>query len=1850
MWHRLALVPITAVLAVGPGSPASAQLVTESFTSSDRTLKYQYDKDDLSASGSARGLMLVFHGHNVGNQEQVLDLMWTASQEFVNEARNNKLVPVILASPWLRTGPGESGPRHWWDADISLVQEFLQVRLPSRFSFDSNRVVFLGWSQGTCFLHDFIRMHGTDYRGGFYAGCGCINLNVNIPWNTPPDFKRRFRVLVQSTRGDHLLQESGEAFAFYNNVVGLNTWGDFSGEGGHCADGEVSPRDAIAWLLETDSPGRLDCEGAAAVARIGGQGSGDALWLSPNAAAAMPRDYAITTLAGLAGAFLGFSGDGGPASKARISATDVAIDAAGNVYVADTENHRVRRIDAAGVITTLAGTGEHGFSGDGGPAAEARLHTPYGVATDAAGNVYLADSGNHRVRRIDAAGVITTLAGTGRRGFSGDGGPAVEAQLRLPHGVAIDAAGNVYVADSSNNRVRRIDAAGVITTLAGTGRRGFSGDGGPAAEARLEFPTDVAADAAGNVYVADLFNQRVRRIDAAGVITTLAGTGERGFSGDEGPASEAQLFRPWGVATDAAGNVYVSDSRNHRVRRIDPAGLITTYAGTGRFESSGDGGPATEAGILFPHGVATDAAGNVYIVENSRSIRVVKPFGAAGIFNVPLGQRGEIVRLGHDRNGLVTLEGRPVFAGHEIATRNGDRYSLSQDDDGPIVARKLPERALLSVSASATGPPAVRKIRTVAGTLANRKGFSGDGGPATEARLYIPTGIATDAGGNVYVADTGNHRVRRIDSTGVITTFAGTGDEGFGGDGMLATEAQLNEPIGIATDAAGNVYVADSGNRRVRRIDLAGVITTFAGTGDEGFSGDDGPANEAQFYLPHGVATDAAGNVYVTDHFDDRVRRVDSAGVITTFAGTGERGLSGDGGPAVEARLINPLGIATDAGGNVYVVDSGNNRVRRIDPSGIITTFAGARTYGRSGHEIGEPGFSGDNGPAAEAQLNNPWDVATDAAGNVYVTDNDNQRVRRIDPAGVITTFAGTGTWGYSGDGGPATEAEFGELSGIATNAAGTVYIADRSLHVVRGVSGGAGARRVTVQLGSSGEERDFSLSHEGHVLVRGEPAFSGTRVATCDGNVYALHATASGDVSASHVAERQAIGLGDTRPVTLARDESGAWRIGNETVGIGHRHRVRADREYLLDFAEGRWRLATHAMRTVAGNPGVQEGILATAAILYSPNAVVADALGNVYVADSGNHRVRRISPSGRIETVAGTGERGFSGDGGPAAEAGLDSPSGVAADSVGNVYVADSGNHRVRRIGPSGRIETVAGTGERGFSGDGGSAAEARLDSPSGVAADAAGNVYVADAGNRRVRRIDLSGIITTAAKSGTPSGQGDGGLASEALFSNALGSVAIDGVGNVYVADRDHHRVRRIDPAGFVSTFAGTGEAGFGGDGGPAASAQLDSPTGLLKDAAGYVYVADAGNHRIRRIDPSGRIETVAGTGEQGFSGDGGPAAQARLDSPSGVAADAAGNVYVADAGNRRVRRIDLSGIITTAAKSGTPSGQGDGGLASEALFSNALGSVAIDGVGNVYVADRDHHRVRRIDPAGFISTFAGTGEAGFGGDGGPAASAQLDSPTGLATDSVGNVYVADSGNHRVRRIEPDGTITTLAGTGEAGYSGEDLAPNASMLDTPERVATDADGRVYVLDTGNRRVRIVSPDEPMRTVAGNGEPMTPWVKRNLFREVSLDELIRLPLAGATDLAVDPTSTSNFSTALHIGMGSPLGFILSWAVPLPIGRGPVPEPLFALANPSQLPVYLAHGGNNILYLVHGTRIVAIGHGEPRANQRITSFSIVADLSFYGASVGGMAVDQSGKIWFSDPKHRSVRVLEPVR
>lgn len=661
-------------------------------------------------------------------------------------------------------------------------------------------------------------------------------------------------------------------------------------------------------------------------------------------------------------------------------------------------------------------------------ALQTSIGDPPRVAVDTAGNVYFGSL--HAVFKVDRLGALTRVAGTGKAGNSGDGGTALAAQLNFPDGIAVDSTGNLFVVDRAANVVRKI-AGSTITTVAGNGTAGFSGDGGPALNAQLNAPTGIAVDAAGNLYIGDTANNVVRKISSSGTISTFAGNGNQGYSGDNTSATTTSLNLPEGVAWDSAGNLYIADTINNRVRRVGPNGIITTVAGngladysgdnvggTGIVTSSGDGGPATNSSVVLPTDVAADHSGNLFITDFGNSkIRQV----TAGIITTVIGNQDG-----------VPLEDGQAAASIRLAGPTG----VAVDSAGTVY---FTEGSVGVGSGLVQGDYRVWKVSSglfssVAGT--GVQSYSGDGAAASAAQLNLPSNIAMDSAGAIYIADALNNRVRKMTAGGAIVTVAGNGKAGFSGDGKLATNGQLNGPRGVAVDSAGTIYIADTNNNRVRVVTPDGVMYTLAGNGNAGFFGDGGMAILGALHAPQAVAVDSNDNFYIADTLDCRVRKVTPDNTITTIAGNGIAGFSGDGGPGDNAALNLPVSLAVDSGGSVYIADQGNGRIRKVTPNGTITTVAG-------------------NGNTPTSQLYNPSGVAVDAQGNIDIADTGHNLIRQAFPGGIIT-IAGTGACCYGGDGGPATAAQFNSPMGMVLDPTGILYLADTGNNAIRQMVSGA--------------------------------------------------------------------------------------------------------------------------------------------------------------------------------------------------------------------------------------------------------------------------------------------------------------------------------------------------------------------------------------------------------------------------------------------------------------------------------------------------------------------------------------------------------------------------------------------------------------------------------------------------------------------------------------------------------------------------------------------------------------------------------------------------------------------------
>ncbi len=434
-----------------------------------------------------------------------------------------------------------------------------------------------------------------------------------------------------------------------------------------------------------------------------------ALFTAAGMLASIPlQAQAIITVAGNGGPSQ-FCGDGGAATKACLTLpSDVAVDA-GSLFIADSSNARVRRVDETGMITTVAGNGSRGFCGDGGPAIAACLGNPVGIAFDAAHNLFIADG--TRIRRVDAAGTIITVAGNGSQGYCGDTGPATSACLNVPQGIALDAAGNLFIADAFNHRVRKVDHAGTITTVAGNGTSAYCGDGGPAANACLSAPYGVALNAAGELFIADAQNHRIRRIDATGSITTIAGTGVGDYCGDGALASTACLYYPERLAFDADNNLFIGDYANSRVRKVDAIGTITTVAGSDVYGYCGDGGIATDACLASPRGVAVDASALFIADERNARIRKVD----VALLTHPTPSLSGCLKT----TGSLTV-GAPAPSGGTIVALSSDNVNVAVPAKVTIRSGELSRQFYMKTTAvasdeiatiSATGPDWTRTLK-----------------------------------------------------------------------------------------------------------------------------------------------------------------------------------------------------------------------------------------------------------------------------------------------------------------------------------------------------------------------------------------------------------------------------------------------------------------------------------------------------------------------------------------------------------------------------------------------------------------------------------------------------------------------------------------------------------------------------------------------------------------------------------------------------------------------------------------------------------------------------------------------------------------------------------------------------------------------------------------------------------------------------------------------------------------------------------------------------------------------------------------------------------------------------------
>ncbi len=1020
----------------------------------------------------------------------------------------------------------------------------------------------------------------------------------------------------------------------------------------------------------------------------------------------------------------------------------------------------------------VAGNGETGYSGDGGDARDARLGDRLSIDVGPDGEVYIADTESGRVREVTPERTIDTVEHSGAGDSEDDCAEEVVEGFQWcpsnqPHAVVSDDDGNAHIAASTE--ISKVDGDGETTVLGGNGEREVDdegkdgGDGGPATEAWIYEPTDIDVDGEGNVYVADPNNDRIRMIDPDGEISSVAGGGDTSLrDAESGPATDVALgstIHDLSLAVDDSGTVFFAVDGGARVFQVDSNGDLSVAAGTGTDGYSGDGGPATEADLSAATSGLTVDEGTLYIGDGTAG--TIRTVDSDGTINTLGGGFGDLQDIAVGPGGALYVattnqvtehvsneEGEPDVAGGanpwadlrpgEVATVAGTGDAPPEEpEDTPVAAPEIEEDPSRFVGIAAADDGAVYftqrgrndirrvtpsgDVETIAG--GDESGFGGDDGPAVDAQLHSPAGLALASDGTLVVADAGNNRVREISPDGTITTTVGNGDSGdsdgwsssgLTGEGGPATEAELSSPGGVAVDDDGVRYVADTGNNQIHRVDDDGDIETVAGNGERYFSGDGGPATDAQLYGPADVAVHPDGDVYLTDMQRHSVRRVDTGGEISTVAGSGDHTIevgdfSGDDGPADDATLNTPTGLTTGPDGTVYIADTWNNRIRRVDSDGTIDTAVGS----------GVVGLGGDGGPATDAELGEPTEVAVAPGGDLVVADSRNDRIRRVDSDGDIDTVAETESPTNDDPAGSgAADTDIKDPHYVAVGAGDQVHLGS----LYEGLRFTVDAAESTIDTtdprttGDSQDDgravlHDLATDDDGNVLLA---AGGEVRRISPSGGVTIV--AGGGGAPVEDGATATAVSLGAS---SVAADGAGGFYIVDDSVGDGRILAVDAD-----------------GTISVVGGAGEANGSGETVDDLKAGFAIATNANGDLYAAELYGDRVVRVADSGAISTVAGTDEEatGETGDGGPATEADVTWPSDVEVADDGTLYIAES--EGVRRVTPDGTIDTIVENED-----DSGSSGK-----PNAIALDSHGNLYFAVPAQNQVRVLAQVGEIPT------------------------------------------------------------------------------------------------------------------------------------------------------------------------------------------------------------------------------------------------------------------------------------------------------------------------------------------------------------------------------------------------------------------------------------------------------------------------------------------------------------------------
>jgi sugar lactone lactonase YvrE len=1155
----------------------------------------------------------------------------------------------------------------------------------------------------------------------------------------------------------------------------------------------------------------------------------------------------------------------------------------------------------------------------------------------------------------------------------------------------------------------------ILALLMGTGLRAqitwshFAGaPGGPgfedgfASEARFNRPCSVATDMAGNAFVADLFNHTIRKITPAGVVSTIAGS--PGVAGaTDGAGMDARFYNPIDVAVDASDNLFVADRGNNSIRKITPDGIVSTLAGGTYGYLNGTGATAR---FQSPESIAVAPDGSLVVTEYTPAIRRVST------------------------SGTVTTIAGGITAGTADGVGSLARFGTSV------------------------------------------------------------SGVVVDSLGNIFVADSANYTIRKIDPSATVTTIAGRAGVQSALDGPIVT-ATLHYPTGLTIDSNGNLFFAEYLLGTVRKISPTDGVSTIAGiAGVVGYT--DGPPDTATFYLPTDLAVDPAGNILVADLRNHSIRKILPSGLVTTMAGLANYG-SADG-TGYAAKFKSPDGIAVDRQGNVFVSDRENNTIRRITPTGDVRTLAG---------QAGMPGST--DGPGADARFNYPRGLAVDAQGYVYVSEVINHTIRKITPAGNVSTLAGFA--GSSGNtDGMGTAARFNGPADVVVNSDGILYVADWRNDLIRRVTPEG---MVTAYAGNS-------VGASPSPFIPSSICRSPIGLAINPRGVLFTIEYSNFDILRILPDNTLSSLAGSTSWVPGTTDGLGPAARFYQSVGIA------ADSQgnsYVADTTNNTIRKITANgwVSTIGGTPAlIGQGIgIGAAAHFYNPTAIAVGPDGAIYVANKfGNNIVKGIVTGPEIwvssalplaspATIESYGKRDFGtvslgsqssvafaiGNSGLSQLAGIGvSITGIDAADFGvvtapteSINPADSSTlvlrfsplttgsksavlhissndideadytitlsaYGVAAI-PEGALCWTNHVGGMGVSGcENGDLTDARFSTPVSIAFGRTGNLYVADSGNHAIRKISNSGIVTTLAGQVSVSGSADG-MGAFARFKGPK-AVAVDADENVYVADTGNHTIRKISPNGTVTTLAG--QPGVQGSlDGQAGLARFNSPSGISFDPVeDRLIVADTSNHILRALSTQGYVSTLAGSPMVSGAIDG-PASSARFYNPSGIAVDVSGTIFVCDSSNHTIRIIHTTGDVSTlAGKAATPGNMDGQGTAARLNFPSAI---TVDAGGMACFTDRSSHTVRQISPAGWVSTSGGT-PSQSGAMAGVGAAARFTTPDGIAISPEGRIFVSNTAKHHIFRstsIGPDIAVLTAVYATVPNFSTETLdAPRQGL----------------------------------------------------------------------------------------------------------------------------------------------------------------------------------------------------------